>query len=82
MKSLVVNIVMNFVLFRPERAEFLVPVYNPEPEYPLFHLGSKSSQFRAILVIPVCFDKYRPKLKIQPVCVLGLLHISQFTEIK
>ena len=58
------TIIMHSVPFRPERMEFLVPVYNPELEYPLFHLGSKSSQFRAILVIPVCFDKYRPKLKI------------------
>ena len=73
---------MNSIPFRPERMEFLVPVYNPEPEYPLFHLGSKFSQFRGISVIPVCFGKYRPKLKIRPVCVLGLLHTSQFTEIE
>ena len=34
--------VMNSVPFRPKQMEFLVPVYNLKPEYPLFHLGSKS----------------------------------------
>ena len=47
---------------------------------------STSSQYPAsskgISVIPVCLGKYRPKLKIQPVCVLGFLHTSQFTEIE
>ena len=77
--KLIITNVMNFVPFRSEWTEFLVPVYNLEPEYPLFHLGSKSGQFRDISVIPVCFGKYRPKLKIRPVCVLGFLHSSQFT---
>ena len=77
--KLIITNVMNSVPFQSEWTEFLVPVYNPEPEYPLFHLGSKSGQFRGISVIPVCFGKYRPKLKIRPVCVLGFLHSSQFT---
>ena len=73
---------MNSGSFQSEWTEFLVPVYNPEPEYPLFHLWSKSGQFRGISVIPVCFGKYRPKLKIRLICVLGFLHSSQFTEIE
>ena len=77
-----INIVMNFVPFWLEQMEFLILVYNSELEYPLFHLGSKSGQFRGISVIPMCFGKYRPKLKIRPVCVLGLLHTSQFTKIE
>ena len=77
--KLIITNVMNFVPFRSEWMEFLVPVYNLEPEYPLFHVGSKSGQFQGISIIPVCFGKYRPKLKIRPVCVLGFLHSSQFT---
>ena len=73
---------MSSISFWLEWMEFLVPVYNLELEYPLFHLGSKFGQFRGISVIPVCFGKYRPKLKIRPVCVLSFLHSSQFTEIE
>ena len=77
--KLIITNVMNSGSFQSEWTEFLVPVYNPEPEYPLFHLWSKSGQFRGISVISVCFGKYRPKLKIRLICVLGFLHSSQFT---
>ena len=70
---------MNFILFRPKWTEFLISIYNLELEYPLFHLGSKSSQFQGI---SMCFGKYWLKLKIQPICVLGLLHSSQRSKKK
>ena len=44
--------------------------------------GQYPASSNGILVILVCFGKYRPKLKIRPICVLGFLHTSQFTEIE